>query len=72
MNGQYDLEITRPMAYSDIPQVVEVEQQVTFHPWTQNAFSESLKAGIKCWIIDSDDPVDAYLFSQFILKNRMS
>ena len=61
MNGQYDLEIVRPMAHSDIPQVVEIERKVTFHPWTQNAFSESLKAGYKCWVIDSDDQVIAYL-----------
>ena len=61
MNDQYDLEITRPMAYSDIPQVVEIEQQVTFHPWTQNAFSESIKAGDKCWVIEYDNQVVAYL-----------
>ena len=62
MNGQYDLEVARPMAYSDIPQVVEIEQQVTFHPWTQNAFSESIKAGDKCWVIEYDNQVVAYLF----------
>ena len=61
MNDQYDLEITRPMAYSDIPQVVEIEQQVTFHPWTQNTFSESIKAGDKCWVIEYDNQVVAYL-----------
>ena len=72
INGQYDLGIVRPMAHSDIPQVVEIERKATFHPSTQNAFSESLKAGYKCWIIDSDDPVNAYLFSQFTLKNRIS
>ena len=49
------------MAYSDIPQVVEIEQQVTFHPWTQNAFSESIKAGDKCWVIEYDNQVVAYL-----------
>ena len=61
MNGQYDLEIVRPRPHSDIPQVVEIERKVTFHPSTQNAFSESLKAGNKYWIIDSDDSVIAYL-----------
>ena len=61
MNGQYDLEVVRPMAHSDIPQVVEIEQKATFHLSTQNAFSESLKAGYKCWAIDSDDQVIAYL-----------
>ena len=72
MTGQYDRGIVRPMAQSDISQVVEIERKATFHPWTLNAFSESLKAGYKCWIIDSDDPVNAYLFSQFTLKNRIS
>ena len=72
INGQYDLGIVRPMAHSDISQVVEIERKATFHPSTQNAFSESLKAGYKCWIIDSDGPVIAYLFSQLTLKNRIS
>ena len=61
IKGQYDLGIVRPMAHSNIPQVAEIELKATFHPSTQNAFPESLKAGYKCWIIDSDDPVIAYL-----------
>ena len=40
---------------------MEIERKVTFHPWTQNAFSEYLKAGYKCRVIDSDDQVIAYL-----------
>ena len=63
INGQYDLGIVRPMAHSDIPQVVEIERKATFHPSTQNALSESLEVGYKCWIIDSDAPVSTYLFS---------
>jgi hypothetical protein len=72
MTGQYDLGIVRPMAHSDISLVFEIERKVTFHPSTQNALSESLEVGYKCWIIDSEDPVSAYLFSQFTLKNRIS
>ena len=64
MNGQYDLGIVRPMAHSDISQVVEIERKATFHPSTLNAFSESLKAGYKCWIIDSDDPVNVLATEQ--------
>ena len=65
MNGQYDLEIVRPMACADISQVVEIERQVTFHPWAQNAFSECLKAGYQCWVIDSDNQVIAYIVLSF-------
>ena len=65
MNGQYDLEIVRPMACADIFQVVEIERQVKFHPWAQNAFSECLKAGYQCWVIDSDDQVIAYIVPSF-------
>jgi len=61
MNGQYDLGVVRPMAHSDIPQVVEIERKAIFHPSTQNALSQSLEAGYKCWIINSNDPVIAYL-----------
>ena len=65
MNGQYDLEIVRPMACADISQVVEIERQVTFHPWAQKAFSECLKAGYQCWLIDSDNQVIAYIGPSF-------
>ena len=61
MNGQYDLEVARPMAYSDIPQVVEIEQQVAFHPWTQSAFSESIKGADKCWVVEYGNQVVSYL-----------
>ena len=61
VNGQFNLGLVRPMVHSDVSEVVEIERQVTYHPWTQNAFSESLKAGYKCWVIDSDSRVVAYL-----------
>ena len=65
MNGQYDLEIVRPMARADLSKVVEIERQVKFHPWAQNAFSECLKAGYQCWVIDSDNQVIAYIVPSF-------
>ena len=65
MNGQYDLEIVRPMACADISQVVEIERQVKYHPWAQNAFSECLKAGYQCWVIESDNQVIAYIDPSF-------
>ena len=71
MNGQNDLEIVRPMACADISQVVEIERQVKFHPWAQNAFSECLKAGYQCWVIDSDNQVMLTLFRRFTVKNRI-
>ena len=61
LTDQFNRELVRPMAYSDISEVVGIERKVTYHPWTQNAFSESLKAGYKCWVIDSDSRVIAYL-----------
>ena len=61
VNDQLDLELVRPMVESDISEVVKIEQQVTPHPWTENAFSESLKANYKCWVIESNRRVIAYL-----------
>ena len=64
IKGEYDLGIVRPMAHSNIPQVVEIERKITFHPLSLNTFSVSLKAGYKYWIIDSDDPVNALATEQ--------
>ena len=61
MKSQFDLGLVRPMAYSDISEVIEIERQVTSNPWSENAFSESLKAGHKSWVVDSDSRVIAYL-----------
>ena len=48
-----------------LSKVVEIERQVTFHPWAQNAFSECLKAEYQCWVIDSDNQVIAYIVLSF-------
>ena len=61
MNGQFDLELVRPMVRSDIADVADIEQQVTCYPWTQNSFSQSLKAGYQCWVTESNGRVIAYL-----------
>ena len=61
MNGQLELELVRPMVQSDISEVVKIERQVTPHPWTENSFSGSLKADYKCWVIESNSRVIAYL-----------
>ena len=61
MKGQSEQKLVRPMVHSDLSEVVEIERQVTHHPWVQSSFSESLKAGYQCWVIESNSRVIAYL-----------
>ena len=51
MNGQYDLEIVRPMAHSDIPQVVEIERKITFHHRPRTHSPNLLKRGINVGLL---------------------
>ena len=61
MNGRPNQKLIRPMGYSDLSEVLEIERHVTYHPWTQNAFSESLRIGNQCWVIEDNSRVIAYL-----------
>ena len=61
VDGQFSLRLVRPMVHSDISEVVGIERQVTYHPWTQISFSESLKSGYRCWVVEFNSRVIAYL-----------
>ncbi len=41
----------RPMTEQDIPQVLEIERQSQFHPWSARQFTESLTAGQHCTVL---------------------
>ena len=71
MNGQYDLEIVRPMACADISQVVEIERQVKFHPWAQTHSLNVLKRGINVGLSIPMIRSSLTLFRHFSVKNPM-
>ena len=42
----------RRMAIDDLDFVVAIENEVYDHPWTRGNFSDSLRAGYACWILE--------------------
>jgi [ribosomal protein S18]-alanine N-acetyltransferase len=50
----------RPMDYNDIAQVVEIEASSYDFPWSSNIFSDCLRVGYCCWVLDSGGTLLGY------------
>ena len=45
----------RTMTESDLDQIMEIELSIYPHPWSRGIFSDCMKVGYKCWVLE-----DAY------------
>lgn len=45
--------VIQPMQQDDLPQVLQIEQRVQSHPWSQGNFEDSLAAGYPAWVVVS-------------------
>jgi ribosomal-protein-alanine N-acetyltransferase len=45
----------RPMGEDDIPAVLEVEQACYDFPWSDTIFSDCLRVGYCCWVLDDGE-----------------
>jgi len=50
----------RPMGASDLPAVVEIEQRVYPFPWTEGIFSDCLRVGYQCTVLELDVVLAGY------------
>jgi ribosomal-protein-alanine N-acetyltransferase len=50
----------RTMNYSDLKQVLTVEEKVYPHPWTLGIFRDCLRMGYHAWVMTLDQNVIAY------------
>ena len=50
----------RRMTSHDLDQVMAIEHVVYPHPWTRGNFSDSLREGYHCWVVEVAAEVIAY------------
>jgi len=52
--------ILRPMQQEDVEGVMAIETTVTEFPWTASIFSDCIKVGYGCWILDDEGSICGY------------
>lgn len=52
--------VFRPMSDCDLPRVVEIERRSYQFPWSVGIFSDCLRVGYYCWVIDIDRVLSGY------------
>lgn len=50
----------RPMEKADLERVMAIETSIYTHPWTRGNFTDSLKAGYTCHVMEVSDEVVGY------------
>ncbi|HLE81438.1 MAG: ribosomal-protein-alanine N-acetyltransferase [Gammaproteobacteria bacterium RIFCSPLOWO2_02_FULL_56_15] len=50
----------RPMVEADIVVILEIEESAYTHPWTETIFSDCLRAGYCCWILEAEGFIIGY------------
>ena len=50
----------RPMQEGDLPEVIEIERMSYVFPWSKRIFTDCLRIGYCCWIIQSGSRIGAY------------
>jgi ribosomal-protein-alanine N-acetyltransferase len=50
----------RTMNYSDLKQVIVVEEKAYPHPWTEGIFRDCLRVGHNAWVMTLDSEIIAY------------
>lgn len=52
--------VIREMQQEDVDGVMVIEREVVEFPWTPNIFSDCIKVGYSCWVIDDSQQVVGY------------
>jgi ribosomal-protein-alanine N-acetyltransferase len=50
----------RPMRWSELPRILEIEQLAYEFPWTEGIFKDCLRVGYLCRVIEADGAVRGY------------
>lgn len=50
----------RPMSFMDVPGVHLVECRAYDFPWSEGLFSDCVKVGYHCWVLELDDIIIGY------------
>ncbi len=50
----------RPMRALDLDDVVGIERDAYAFPWSEGIFSDCLRVGYSCWVVETRDGLDGY------------
>ncbi len=50
----------RPMTEADLDRIMEIELSVYPHPWTRGIFTDCIRVGYKCWVLEDDVNIIGY------------
>ena len=50
----------RKMTFADIPAILEIEEAVYTHPWTEGIFNDCIRVGYNCWVYEAQNELQAY------------
>lgn len=50
----------RPMSYTDLRQIIDIETRVYKYPWTKGIFRDCLRVGYSCWVAKEDSSLIGY------------
>ncbi len=61
VNPEIDLESGfREMLLEDIPEIMDIENSIYSHPWSQGIFSDCIGVGYNCWVYIEQNILLAY------------
>jgi len=56
---------TRTMTESDLDQIMKIELDIYPHPWTKGIFSDCIKVGYKCYVLEDGIEIIGYSVLSF-------
>ncbi len=57
---QYSIHSIRPMAESDVSSIAIIERNAYPFPWAESTFTNCLRVGHCCWVMENDGMLVAY------------
>jgi ribosomal-protein-alanine N-acetyltransferase len=52
--------IIRKMQQADVESVMAIEQDIVDFPWTYSIFSDCIKVGYGCWVLEDEEEIVGY------------
>ncbi|HEY9200339.1 MAG TPA: ribosomal protein S18-alanine N-acetyltransferase [Gammaproteobacteria bacterium] len=50
----------RKMTLGDVPEIMQIEESIYSHPWTEGIFGDCIRVGYPCWVYRENNEILAY------------
>ncbi len=50
----------RKMTPGDVPEIMQIEESIYSHPWTEGIFNDCIRVGYPCWVYRENNEILAY------------